>query len=73
MEKFTKVNEHIILKIQCEFVNRSDIVESIREGDILDLNKKIPTKRILAEDEPIRAELENDSLELMWNIKLRIM
>ena len=33
-EKFTKVKEHLILKIQSEFLNGSDISESIRKGVI---------------------------------------
>ena len=51
-------------------MNGIDIEESIQEGVILDLNKKIPIKRILAEDEPIWMESENDSFKEMWNIKI---
>ena len=41
---FTKVKEHLILKIQSEFLNGSDISESIRKGVILDLSKETPIK-----------------------------
>ena len=33
--KFTKVTEHVILMIQSEFVNGSDIAERIRKGSFL--------------------------------------
>ena len=55
-EAFTKVKEYLILNIQSEFVNGSDISESIRKGVISYLIKEIPIKRILLEDEPSRAE-----------------
>ena len=41
MAAFIKVREHIIIKIQGEFVNGYDIAESIRIGVILDLIKEI--------------------------------
>ena len=50
MVTFTKVKEHLILKIQSEFVNGSDIEESIRKGFILDLMKEILIKRIPTKD-----------------------
>ena len=53
---FNKVKEHLTLNIQSEFLNRSDIVFSIRKGVILDLSKEIPIQRISEEDEPSGAE-----------------
>ena len=50
MEAFNKVKEHLILKIQCEFVNGINIAESIHKGDILYLSKEILIKRILTVD-----------------------
>ena len=44
-------------------MNGIDIEESIQKGVILDLSKEIPIKRILAEDEPIWMESENDSFK----------
>ena len=52
METLTKVKDHIILKIQSEFVNESNISESIHKGMLFDLRKDIPIKRIPTEDEP---------------------
>ena len=43
-EIFTKVKEHLILKIQSKFVNGNDILESIRKGYILYLSKETPIK-----------------------------
>ena len=37
---------------------------------VLHLIKAIPIKRILTEDEPIRAGLENESFKSMWDIKI---
>ena len=51
-------------------MNGIDIEESIQEGVILDLSKKISIKRILAEDEPIWMESENDSFKEMWSIQI---
>ena len=46
-----------------EFLNISDIAESIRKGDILDLGKETPIKKISTEDEPGRTESENESFK----------
>ena len=54
---FTRVNERLILNIQSEILNESDISESIRKGVILDLSKEISIKMISTEEEPSRAEL----------------
>ena len=54
--KPVKVKEHQVLKIESEFLNGSDITESIRKGVVLDLRKKIPIKGISREYELIRAE-----------------
>ena len=62
---FTKVKEHLILKIQSESVNRSDIAELICKGEILYLSKKIVIKSISTEDEPIREELVNEYFKAM--------
>ena len=70
MEMFTKAKEHLILNTQGEFLNGSHITKSIRKGDIFDLSKKIPIKRISTEDKPIRAESENDPFKEMWNIQI---
>ena len=66
------VKENIILKIQSEFVNRSDIPESIRKGVNLGLSKDILIIKIPREYEPTRAESQNESFNEMLNIKLRI-
>ena len=67
---FTKVKENLTLKIQSEFMNRSDIEESIRKRVILYLSKEITIKRIFTENEPSKAESENDSSKSMWNIQI---
>ena len=54
--EFTKVKKHIILKIQSEFVNGSDISESIPKGYILYLSKQILIKMISTEDKTSKAE-----------------
>ena len=46
-------------------MNGSDIAESIRKVVILYLSKENPIKRIPEEDEPSRAESENESLKAM--------
>ena len=56
--------------IQSEFLDGNDISESINKRVILYLSKKIPIKRILAEDGQIRAESENDSFKEMCNIQI---
>ena len=68
--KFTIGKEYLILKIQSEFVNGSDISESIRKGVILYLSKEIPIKRILTEGEPNRVDLENEYFKEVWNIQI---
>ena len=50
MATFTKVKERLILKIQSEFVNGSDIAESIRKVVILYLIKEITVKMTSTED-----------------------
>ena len=51
----TKVKEHLILNNQSEFVNVSEITESICKGVISYSSKEIPIKIISKEEEPIRA------------------
>ena len=68
--RFTKLKEHSVLKIQSEFLNGSDIVESIRKGVILYLSKEIRIKRISTEYKPIRAESDNESFKAIWNIQI---
>ena len=64
------MKEHLNLKFQIEFVNGSDIEESICKGLILDLSKERPIKKILTKDEPIRAESENEAFKEIWNIQI---
>ena len=66
---FTKLKEHLILNIKSEFLNGSDIAESICKGEILDLSREITVERILTEYEVIREESKNKSFRSMWNIK----
>ena len=61
--KFTKVKESQNFNFLSEFLNISDIAESIRKGDILDLGKETPIKKISTEDEPGRTESENESFK----------
>ena len=49
---FTKVKEHILLKIQSEFVNGNYIAESICKELILYLSKEIPIKSIFKQGNP---------------------
>ena len=51
---FSATVKNIILLIQSEFLNGSDIEESIQKGEILDLSKEISIKGISTEDEPSR-------------------
>ena len=67
---FNNVKEHLILNIQSEFLNGSDIVESIHKGVILYLSNKIPIQRISEEDEPSGAEQKNEFFKAMWNIQI---
>ena len=67
---FTKVKEHLVLKIQIEFVNESDVAEPICNVAILDLSKEILIKKISIEDELRRVESENESFKAMRNIKI---
>ena len=54
MAVFTKVKKHLILNIQSEFVNGSDIAEPISKGAIIDLSKEINIKKTFTEYEPSR-------------------
>ena len=51
-------------------MNGNDIASLIRKGEILDISKEIPIKRTLTEDEPRRAESENESFKEMWSIQI---
>ena len=70
-EKFTKVKQYLILKIKSEFVNGSDISESICKEVILDLSKEMPIKRISTEDKPSRVGSQNDFFKAVWNIQIQ--
>ena len=65
---FTKLKEHLILKIQSEIVNGSDISESIHKGVNLYFSNEIPVKRISTEDELSSTDSEIESFKAMWNI-----
>ena len=70
MADFTKVKDNPILNIQSEFVNGSDITQSMHKRVILDLSKKIMIRRTPKEDEPGRAESENESFKSIRNIQI---
>ena len=51
-------------------MNGSSISESICKGVILDLSNENPIRIMSSEDEPIKAELENEFFKSMWNIQI---
>ncbi|MGC8553840.1 MAG: hypothetical protein ACP5O7_13425, partial [Phycisphaerae bacterium] len=68
---YATVKEAIIQQVQKTFKDGQDVAESIEKGMPFDLSSVEPTRSISAEEDPVKATLEQTGLDIKYQEELR--
>ncbi|MGC9191043.1 MAG: hypothetical protein ACP5FR_04005, partial [Candidatus Micrarchaeia archaeon] len=68
---YATVKEAIIQQVQKTFKDGQDVAESIEKGMPFDLSSVEPTRSISAEEDPVKATLEQTGLNIKYQEELR--
>jgi hypothetical protein len=66
---YDTVKDHILQTIQKTFKNSEDIVESLREGELIDLKKEVPTIELIDEKDVTKRRQLEKAAELRYSVE----